>query len=62
MLLLWLKLQVMRFSRNFMKFLQKDIALYSDYEKRFKEVGVEIVYLPHTDGVSSTMIKDKIDK
>ena len=40
----------------------KGSALYSDYEKRFKEVGVDIVYLPHTDGVSSTMIKDKIDK
>ena len=40
----------------------KGSSLYSDYEKRFKEVGVDIVYLPHTDGVSSTMIKDKIEK
>lgn len=32
------------------------------YEQEFKPYGVEIVYLPHTDGISSTMLRDKIDK
>lgn len=36
-----------------------------EYEKQFYPYGVEIVYLPHTDGVSSTeltrVIKDILD-
>ena len=30
------------------------------YEKEFNEIGVEVVYLPHTDGISSTLIRQKI--
>ena len=26
-----------------------------------KEVGVELVYLPHTQGTSSTMLRDKLN-
>lgn len=36
------------------------------YEKQFKPYGVEIIYLPHTDGVSSTeltrIIKDILEE
>lgn len=36
------------------------------FEKQFAPLGVEIVYLPHTDGISSTMltgvIKDILDE
>jgi glycerol-3-phosphate cytidylyltransferase len=36
------------------------------YEKQFSKIGVKIVYLPHTDGVSSTQltsfIKKELDK
>ena len=30
------------------------------FEKEFKPLGVEIIYLPHTDGVSSTQLTDFI--
>ena len=38
----------------------KNSKLYDDYQKKFKEVGVEIVFLPHTEGVSSTELTEKI--
>lgn len=30
---------------------------WQQYEKDFAPYGVEIVYLPHTDGISSTMLR-----
>ena len=30
----------------------KNSKLYEDYQKKFKEVGVEINFMPHTEGVS----------
>ncbi len=30
------------------------------YEEEFKPLGVEIVYLPHTDGISSTILAETI--
>lgn len=30
------------------------------FEEEFKPVGVEIIYLPHTDGISSTQLTDFI--
>ena len=38
----------------------KNSSLYDDYQKKFEEVGVKIVFLPHTDGISSTDIAKKI--
>lgn len=32
------------------------------YEEQFSEVGVEIVYLPHTDGISSSLLRTKLNK
>lgn len=40
----------------------KGSALYNDYEKKFAEVGVDVVFLPHTDGTSSTEIAQKLQK
>lgn len=31
-----------------------------EFEKQFSPVGVEIVYLPHTEGISSTLLREKI--
>ncbi len=31
------------------------------FEKQFAAVGVEIVYLSHTDGISSTILREKIN-
>lgn len=33
--------------------------LFNQVEKKFNQVGVEIVYFPYTKGVSSTLIKQK---
>jgi glycerol-3-phosphate cytidylyltransferase len=38
----------------------KGSELYSSYEKKFKELDVSVVYLPHTPGVSSTMLAKKL--
>ena len=39
---------------------------WKQYEEQFESLGVEIVYLPHTDGISSTklteVIKDILDE
>lgn len=35
---------------------------WNGFEKQFAAVGVAIVYLPHTDGISSTILRDKISK
>ncbi|MCM3665239.1 adenylyltransferase/cytidyltransferase family protein [Mesobacillus subterraneus] len=35
----------------------KGSPLFSEVEKKFKQVGVEIVYFPYTKGVSSTELK-----
>ena len=34
----------------------KGTPQWDKYEKQFSAVGVEIVYLPHTDGISSTLL------
>ena len=34
----------------------KGTAVWNQFEEQFSQVGVEIVYLPHTDGISSTKL------
>lgn len=43
----------------------KGSALYREYEERFAALGVDVVYFPHTRGVSSSKLQDfllKIDR
>lgn len=40
----------------------KGTELYNRYEVEFEKVGVKIVYLPHTEGVSSSMLREKLRK
>ena len=40
----------------------KGTEAWVNYEKEFAALGVEIVYLPHTDGISSTQLTDVIKK
>lgn len=40
----------------------KDSTMYDEIEKAFSAIGVDVVFLPHTDGISSTLIRDKSDK
>lgn len=34
--------------------------MYNEIERKFKEVNVDMVFLPHTEGTSSTMIGNRI--
>lgn len=38
----------------------KGTELYNRYEKEFAELGARIEYLPHTEGISSSMLREKI--
>ena len=40
----------------------KGTDAWNRFEEQFAPVGVEIVYLPHTDGISSTMLTEVIKK
>ncbi|MBS4197577.1 adenylyltransferase/cytidyltransferase family protein [Lederbergia citri] len=39
----------------------KGDPLFIEVEKKFRQVGVDIVYFPYTKGVSSTALKEKIN-
>lgn len=38
----------------------KGSSMYDEVEKRLKAIGVDMVFLPHTEGTSSTMLSDKL--
>lgn len=38
----------------------KDTPIWNSYEEQFAPVGVEIVYLQHTNGISSTQLTEVI--
>jgi len=40
----------------------KGTELYNQYEKDFSEYGARIEYLSHTEGISSTQLREKIQK
>mgnify|MGYP001174200355 CR=1 FL=1 len=40
----------------------KNTEKWKTIEKELNEIGVNVVFLPHTDGISSTDIKNKIIK
>ena len=40
----------------------KGTDLYNRYEEEFARYGARIEYLPHTEGVSSSMLRNKINK
>lgn len=40
----------------------KGSQMYNDIEEALRCVGCEVVFLPHTDGISSTILRDKINK
>ena len=50
------------FDRMFVGDDWKGTEAWLNYEKEFAVLGVEIVYLPHTDGISSTQLTDVIKK
>ncbi len=40
----------------------KGTDAWNRFEEEFRPLGVEIVYLDHTDGISSTILKNKINE
>ena len=52
----------LKFNKMFVGSDWKGSPQWDEYEKQFKTVNVEIVYLPHTDGISSTKLSDFIKK
>ena len=40
----------------------KNSDMYNKLTAEFAEVGVDVVFLPHTEGVSSTMLSDILSK
>lgn len=52
--------QKLHFNKMFVGSDWQGTPLWIDFERQFKPVGVEIVYLPHTDGISSTILRSII--
>lgn len=40
----------------------KGTAAWEKYEKDFAEVGCSVVYLDHTDGISSSILRERLNK
>ena len=38
----------------------KNSTMYDEYEKQFSDIGVSLVFLPHTQGTSSTEITKRL--
>lgn len=50
----------LKFDKMFVGSDWKDTPQWNDYEKQFEPYNVEIIYLPHTDGISSTKLSEYI--
>ena len=50
------------FNRMFVGDDWKGSPLFAELEERFKQVGVDIVYFPYTQGTSSTVLREKLDR
>ena len=51
-----------RFKKMFVGSDLKGTPQRQQYEKDFEPYGVEIVYLPHTEGISSSILREKLGK
>lgn len=40
----------------------KGSPTWNEYERKFKEIEVEVIYLPYTDGTSSTLLKQVLNE
>lgn len=55
----WKKYQ---FNKMFVGSDWKGSAAWTEFENQFSPTGVEIVYLDHTDGISSTILRDRLNE
>lgn len=49
-----------KFNRMFVGSDWHGTPAWKQFEKDFEPYGVEIIYLPHTDGISSSILRDKL--
>ena len=40
----------------------KGSAMYNEMIEKFSAIGVDVVFLPHTEGVSSTLLSEVLHK
>ncbi|MCD8266012.1 MAG: adenylyltransferase/cytidyltransferase family protein [Prevotellaceae bacterium] len=40
----------------------KGTPQWEEFEKQFAPLGVDIIYLPHTEGISSSILREKINR
>ncbi len=40
----------------------KGTPSWDEYEKQFAKIGCTVVYLDHTDGISSTILRERLNK
>ena len=52
----------LRFNKMFVGSDWQGTPQWKEYERQFAPVGVEIVYLDHTDGISSTILRDRLNE
>ena len=50
-----------RFNKMFVGSDWQGTPQWKEFEKQFAPVNVEIVYLPHTDGISSSILRNQMD-
>ena len=55
------KLDAYKFDKMFVGSDWKGTPQWKHYEEEFSPYGVEIVYLSHTDGISSTILRKKLN-
>ena len=51
-----------RFHKMFVGSDWKGTPQWEAFERQFAPIGVEIVYLDHTDGISSTILRDRLNE
>lgn len=54
--------QQYHFNKMFVGSDWKGTEIWNNFEKQFKPVGVSIIYLNHTDGISSSILRNIINK
>lgn len=51
-----------KFNKMFVGSDWQNTPQWKKFEEQFSPYGVEIVYLPHTEGISSSILREKINK
>lgn len=52
--------QSLHFNKMFVGSDWQGTEIWKKFENEFAQIGVEIVYLPHTDGISSTLLAEAL--